>query len=73
LHFHKYANIRRHINQFAYPKDTKLLLIRLAQRICSGEFEAEVDQALNQMIEIAPDLQNHVDTNVRSSIPLFAD
>jgi hypothetical protein len=71
--FHKYANIRRHINQLSCPKDTKLLLIRLAQKICYGQSEAEVDQALNQMIEIAPDLQNYVDTNVRSLIPLFAD
>jgi hypothetical protein len=50
------VNIQRHVNQFAYPKDTKLLLIRLAQRICYRESEAEVDQARNQMIEIAPDL-----------------
>jgi hypothetical protein len=71
--FHEYANIRRHINQLAYPKDAKLLLVRLAQRICYGASEAEIDQSLNQMIEIAPDTRNYVETNGPSLIPLCTD
>jgi hypothetical protein len=71
--FHKYANIRRHINQLTCPKETKLLLIRLTQAICYGKSSAEVEHALNQMIEVAPDLQHYVDTNVRPLIPLFSD
>jgi hypothetical protein len=51
-----FTNIRLHINQLAGSKNTKLMLIHLAKRFCYGESEAEVDQVLNQMIEIAPDL-----------------
>jgi hypothetical protein len=71
--FHKYGNIRRHINQLSCPKDTKLLLIRLAQTICYAKSSVEVEHALDQMIETAPDLQHYLDTNVRPLIPLFAD
>jgi hypothetical protein len=71
--FHRYANIRRHINRLTCPKGKKLLLIRLTQTICYGKTEAEVELALNQMIELAPDPQNYLDTTVRLVISLFSD
>jgi hypothetical protein len=51
----------------------KLLRIRLTQTICYGKSEGEVELALNQKIELAPDPQNYLDTSVHPVIPLFSD
>jgi hypothetical protein len=71
--FHKYGNIRKNIKKLKAPKDPKMQLIKQPQTICDGTSAEEIEQVLDDMTGIAPELSYYVDTAVRPVIPMFSD
>jgi predicted DNA-binding protein len=71
--WHKYNNIVKHIRSAHLPKEATEELIKLASIICHSRDEEEVREALERMIERAPDLRFYLTNNVAERLPQFAD
>jgi hypothetical protein len=71
--FHKYRNIKKCINTLLASRAGQLELLKRAGNVCFANNKHDALDAIDEMVEIQPDLQHHLATNGMPSLPLFAD
>jgi hypothetical protein len=71
--FHKFKNLRKHINRLTLPQPTKLSLLNFAQSLCFSKTRTEADDALEKRLDAAPEFAHYVDANVRPLLLQSAD
>jgi hypothetical protein len=70
--FHKRRNFIKQINARGYMPQLRRELIGMVQIICCGEDADEVEETLDRMEEMAPDLATYLNNNVRPALGRFA-